>query len=1846
MSRCEVCGRPLNDPERYAANCPHCGASLAGEAAPSTPEHDPEATQFLPDADSHDEADAAAGTQMMSQAEGTFASSTGRDPEATIVEDDQLDSAQGDSVPSDAARRDAERTVLEGGAAAPVESPLDRTVVEGVMQGADVSRTINLSELPPEEAAAWSRATGIDTGEAGTYASTGTRDTDETRASDGTRVSDGGDAGRGSWTIDTGTHLVLQERAMRRPGEDAVSPADYELVSLLGEGGMGVVYSARQSSVDRDVAVKMLKGKLAASRKHRDSFLSEAVVTGDLDHPNIVPIHDLGRNRDGALFYSMKMVEGTPWNQVIHKKKPPENVEILMKVADAIAFAHSRGVVHRDLKPENIMLGGFGEVLVMDWGLALPLDTFRKSRSVVPNRGIGGSPAYMAPELATGPIDKIGPHSDVYLLGAILYEIVTGWPPHAGTSVTDCIRAAATNVIQPTRKTGELLDIALKAMATASEDRYASVQDFQQAIRDYQAHHESLVLSFRADTQLRAALDSDKYEDYGRCVFAFEEALALWNGNTAARAGAIEARRAYAQSALAKGDLDLGSSLLAEDEPKHAELRTKLRAAQAEREHRHKRLRIARRVAIGLVATIFVVVSGAAVWINNERTIANRERVRAEEQKVVAEEQRGIAEEQRLVAVANEQLAREEKIRAEKNADEAKRQQMIAEMERTEADAQRMIAEMKRKEADDQREIAETKTEEALEQKRLADIAKDNAVKQQEIANEQRRRADKQRELADASAKEATKQATIATEQREKAEMNEAEANRQKVLADKAAAEATRQEEIARKAEAEAKNQEMIARANADEARRQQAIAEYEAYVAAMGLAESKIRTNAFDEAARILDGLRNSESRGWEWGRLWHLVQQGSRQMDLPARVDAVAVSPDGSRFAAGAQDGRIRIWSSDLLAEPIVLKHAQAIQSLAFSPDGTRLASASNDAVARIWNVADGAPVAALRGHEDVLSSVAYSRDGRQLVTGSYDRTARVWNAATGEAVQTLRGHSGWVRAVAISPDAGRIVTAGEDGRAVVWRRTEGDSSPEFVKETEFTGHAGPVLAAAFSPDGTRIATGGEDRRVLVWNPDDSTVKPADIAGIIEGEALPAPRALALEGHAGPVHSVSFADDSVADDVAGSLVLSGSDDHSLKIWDARDGELLNTLRGHGGWVRSCAFSPRPGVEGGRVVVSGGHDRKVRLWNVDEYAEVRIVQEPTFTGHADAVLSAAFDHAGKRIVTSSRDRTARIWDAASGAARTFEEGHEFLASTAICFPDEPTVLTAAIDGTVRLWDAENGTQFARLEGTGRYAVAALSRDGRWILTGGNGNEARLWEVARALDGTGREPRRVLSGHEAKVTAVAFSPDSKTLFTADETGLCVLRDRDGGDELARYRTHTRRVNAAAFLPDGSAILTASSDGTIGWWDVASQAERRERVLAHGAPVTAMSLAPDGRSVVAVFNAPIAADASGAAGGRTFRLRTWDVPAARERWTAELGVAAVGSVEFSPDGRRTLVAQTDDRLRLWDAASGTELGPAGTPREAGGVPYADLSQAGGSLWSATYAADGSFIVLVGGNEARRWNVASRQIAATFRPHDSVATAGFSADGRYVVTGSWDHSVKIWNAATGASEFKLEEKHHGAIASARFSPIAESYSLLTAGADGTARLWDWDPEAREISLAAEFRGHEKPLVDAVFSPDGRRILTASEDGTAKLWDLSGRELAVLKKHDLALTAVAFSPDGKRALTGSEDMTAIVWELARAEPVVTLAGHTATVASVAFSPDGGRALTGSRDKSAKLWDATTGTELLTLGEHEAGITSVSFSPDGRHALTAGLDGRAILWPSASPDALPRPANPPAAE
>jgi len=374
--------------------------------------------------------------------------------------------------------------------------------------------------------------------------------------------------------------FLLRARQVDFPGSTTGEPGDFEVTDRLGEGGMGIVLRARQVCADRDVAVKMIRPDVAEHGAAWVSFLSEAMVTADLDHPNIVPIHDIGTTQDGFLFYAMKEVHGTCWKDVIGSNSESENLEILLKVCDAVAFAHAKGVVHRDVKPENVMLGDYGEVLVMDWGLAVGIDAGGKAQHLAQDSGRAGTPAYMAPEMARCESAKIGPASDVYLLGGILYEIVTGLRPHHADNIFACIYQAMENEIQgvdqsnpdplegerprepfpSSRAHGELVEIALKAMATESTDRFESVKALQQAIRAYQSHAESVALAQRARAALERGNGSGNYDDFAQALFGFREALEAWTGNKSAARGVSKTGLAYATCAFRKQDLDLAMS--------------------------------------------------------------------------------------------------------------------------------------------------------------------------------------------------------------------------------------------------------------------------------------------------------------------------------------------------------------------------------------------------------------------------------------------------------------------------------------------------------------------------------------------------------------------------------------------------------------------------------------------------------------------------------------------------------------------------------------------------------------------------------------------------------------------------------------------------------------------------------------------------------------------------------------------------------------------------------------------------------------------------------------------------------------------------------------------------------------------------------------------------------------------------------------------------------------------------------------------------------------------------------------------------------------------------------------
>lgn len=1455
---------------------------------------------------------------------------------------------------------------------------------------------------------------------------------------------------------------------------------EYELLKVLGEGGMGIVYDARQTSIDRNVAIKMLKPATAGNEKQRAKFLAEAVVTGDLDHPNIVPIYDVGANSQGSLFYSMKKVQGTPWLKVIQKKSVAENLDILMRIADAVGFAHARGIVHRDLKPENVMLGEFGEVLVMDWGLAQANRTFRKSRSITETNTMGGTPAYMAPEMATGPIEKITAASDIYLLGAMLFEIITGSPPHIGKNAMKCLMAAARNEIVPTDKTGELVDIALKSMATDQKDRYQDVKSFQTAIREYQSHSESIVLSSRAEDDLKEAKQTDDYQHYSRALFGFQESYDLWSGNKRAFLGISEAQLAYADSARRKGDFDLGLSLLDEKNPDHRQLRQQLIAAQEDRVARQKRLVFLKRMAGGLVATVFLIVSTATVLIYR----AQREAVAARDTAIEARGKEEIAKAQAL-------LDRDKAIAAENVALKAKKQEEIA--------------------------------------KAQAVLDRDAAVT--------------------------------------------------------------------------AKQLEEIAKADA----------EYEAYISKIGLAASQIDKNAFDAARDVLDSCK-PDLRNWEWGRLMYLCSQSERDFDAKTPLDALAVSRDARLFATGGWDGKARIFDRQTGQVLHVLSHGgEYVHAVAFSPNGNILATGSNDpeGFVQLWDCQTGRRLNAWNGHNEAVLSVAFSNDGTRLLTGSYDKTARLWDAKTGTELVTYKGHNWWVWSAAFSKDDQRIVTAGQDGTAIVWQT---DTGKRLFPA--FRGHRGPIYSAVFSPDGKEVVTGGYDRQILIWNPGD--IQPENFRNLSEqGDVIPPAKFHALEGHSDAVRSVAFASTG-----GSTLLVSAGMDNTVRVWDFLNRSPIKTFRGHGGSVQSASLLPD-----GKAVLSAARDGLVMQWSIENYEEFRTLQGRVLAGHHDAVLGAAYSNDQKLVVTASRDRTARTWHTSTGKpAQTFEEGHSYLASSAIFFPDGRYLLTAAVDNTARVWDVATGGEIHRLEHTGRSAATAMSADARWIATGSDDKSVKLWDAKTGL------LVKKLDGHTAEVTSVAFSPNNQWLATGDAKGHARLWNPETGQVTAMLEGHTRKISAIAFLPDSSRVLTASLDKTVGQWDVQSGKERNELSLRHPDAVLTMKLIPGKPLRVVTSCSQLIrrggqpATGAGLASDVESHLTIWNAETAEIESSLEPFPGDVFSLDVSADGQGLIAANSMDRtVRKWDLATGREIQAPRRDKSLG--PIVDLKLTGGMLWSTTFLPGSDDILTVGGSDARLWSTRTDPVSErmNFSSHRTVASAHFSPDNRLIVTGSWDNSAKIWDVESGRVIRKLAEGHQSLVNTAVFSP--DGALVLTASDDGTAKLWD----VATGEVVHTLKGHTDRVRSATFSPDGRLICTASSDKTARVWDAKSYELLKeLKGHEFAVLCAEFSPDGQRIVTGSEDRDnqAWIWNVGTGVVHRKLNGHTSSVTSVSFSRDGTRVLTGSQDQSAKLWDTEKGKEILTLSRHTEDVTSVTFSPDGYQVLTGSRDGTAIIW------------------
>jgi len=990
---------------------------------------------------------------------------------------------------------------------------------------------------------------------------------------------------------------VSQESLRKLPsrfvkvGKDAIDiDPEYRLMEVIGEGNMGRVWLAEQTSLGREIALKYPKRDLASGASPIDGmFVSEVQVTGKLDHPNIISIYDLGRDELGSPFYAMKYVRGKEWLQLLKDQTLEQKLEVLLKVFDAVAFAHSKGYLHRDIKPENVMVGEFGEVVVMDWGIAIKNPRDHDDHSDCHDLAIAGTPAYMAPEMASGVFAELGESSDIYLLGAVLYQMIEGTPPHPqATDVDDALEKVRSNAIVKPKQAGELINIAIKALSTNPKDRFATVLEFKEAVKAYQSHVESIRLTEQGTRYLKEAKEKSSQDLYSQSRFAFLEAIRIWGGNQLATEALRKAKIAHARYCLMQGDYSTGLSLLDGGDQEQMILIRDIRRQIKQRESRERRSRIWRLLALGTSSLAVFLTIGFLVAIVYG-TINN------------IEKKNEINEEKRR-AVASEKESQSNAVVALKNGYEAQKQAQKAEKESWFANIRIAHEQIRRNEFNDA-----TKTLEAISNSKQTDTG--------HMASENKHL---ESWVLDQMVKHPNENVVrpMNRQDSEPLEPLQILPNAQGILSrsDKkltAIGQVEPELLIFRQSD---DTKPMIAWAVS-------ASGEYLAVVCKSGDTSraGKLELSIYHRVSQ--SNLRTLPIEPFESKPIYSLELKTPTCTSLVFSNDGKWLLVSGSNSlvqvipCSGQSDFKISGQSFELRVLPSISIH-QAV----FSPDSRYVAMACGDGMVRIWewNNQGWKFFGRFDDHDGPVYSVVFSPDGSKVISGGLDRRLLI-------------------RSLSDAPESKSRVADAIEGKSIA------KSNAIYSKDTE--SHDGSILSIAVRPidPGIEKSPSASERFFIATGSNDQTIR---IWDVVENN----PRLTkVLRGHNRPVEACRFRQDkleliSVASDEYGvwdidkynfPTELNGSREDRLS-----DSFLLKSP----GAVRSVATS-----RDGRWVAAGFSDASVIAWDFS-IPEGTTTPKGTASvlrpeGHAFESKSAVWFNGGRQLITSGGDDTTCVWD-------------------------------------------------------------------------------------------------------------------------------------------------------------------------------------------------------------------------------------------------------------------------------------------------------------------------------------------------------------------------------------------------------------------------------------------------------------------------------------------------------------------------------------------------------------------------------------------------------------------------
>jgi WD40 repeat protein len=1059
----------------------------------------------------------------------------------------------------------------------------------------------------------------------------------------------------------------------------------------LARGGMGVVYCARDESLGRDVAVKIIHERYLVDSLVGQRFLDEARITAQLQHPGIPPVFEVGRLRDERPYLAMKLIKGRTLEDLLLERPEPSResgrfLAVFQQVCQAVGYAHSKHILHRDLKPANVMVGAFGEVQVMDWGLAklvapggsaaneptVPTETTggtviqmaRTSDSGTLAGSMLGTPAFMAPEQAGGELDRLDERTDVFGLGAILCVILTGAPPYAGKSAED---------------------VRLQAIRGSLGDAYARLE--------------------------QCGADASLVDLCRACLSAERDARPRDGGAVAAAIAAylagVEERARQAELARAAGVVRSAEQL--------------------------KR----RRVQLGMAATVLLALVSGIVATTLQALRATEAEADAVADKTAAVTAKGVAlseadRNRRLLYSADVYLASQAWQSAEGTVSQCK---------------DLLLAHIPRQGQADLREFC------WRYQWRL--LHRGSVMRLPVVPDAAGVDAADRVVTLDASGKVNAwligdhgdrKELTLAAS----GVLGVSLARNGEVAAvidhdgsPKVFDVRTGGQKVQISAPSALVNLKLSANGQFLVGVGQDKHARVWDVANGTELHDFLMIDSTAKELDLSLDGKQLLASSTAE-GTLVVLYRAGNKKpMELNPQNNGYnflqgALSPDGKIAAVGHHGNVVNLFDTTTGKS---LRHSLRSQSAAvrvtFSPDGNQLAVGEITGLVTLWRLprpvlAADQPAAAgepgqtaaeqplpghLKGHQGKIEALEFSADGRKLISISHDKTVRCWDVGDQEESRLLQ-KGGDIDGLSYSPD-GRFLAEASMSHGIRVHDLTSTDPPRLL-----TAHRS--RRAVFSPDGQTIAA-GPDQRVTLWNAK-------------SGELL-ATLAEADPGERDPVNGCSnlgalvFSPDGrwLAAGYGALYNFSVDAPQKVMVFDVARRKVHRTFATPT-QVSAVAFSTD-----GKLMAAAGHNGTVWLWDTSNWDEIGRWQGPAGTKYGSILFlpGGPPDEAGRPgelLATGSSGGTSGridLWDVRTKALTRQLHGHIALVTFMALSPDGRTLATASCDRSVKLWDTGTGRELRTLCREEEWMFAlAFSPDGNTLASGGVTTLLRLWEAA------------------------------------------------------------------------------------------------------------------------------------------------------------------------------------------------------------------------------------------------------------------------------------------------------------------------------------------------------------------------------------------------------------------------------------------------------------------------------------------------------------------------------------